>query len=101
MNIKRNIAFQTHVRMIAESECRTPEITIKIINDFAEQESFQNKVINLLKRNEDCINPLKELSDNKLLNVMTDIEKQKYMLELSEKYNRVRADYIKSKQASL
>lgn len=99
INIKRNIAFQNHIRMIAESECKTPEITIKVINDYAEQEEFQNKVIQLLTENEDCINPLSKLSDNKLLSLMSETEKQKYIFELSEKYNQVRDDYYKTKQA--
>ena len=99
MSIKRNLAFQNHVRMVMESECKTPEVTIKVINDYAEQEAFQNSVYELLTKNEDCISPLKELSDSKLLAVMTDTEKQKYILDLSERYNAVRNDYYKSKRA--
>ena len=99
MSIKRNLAFQNHVRMVMESECKTPEVTIKVINDYAEQEAFQNRVYELLTKNEDCISPLKELSDSKLLAVMTDTEKQKYILDLSERYNAVRNDYYKSKRA--
>ena len=98
-SIKRSLAFQNHVRMVMESECRTPEITIKVINDYAEQEAFQNKVYELLKKDEDCINPLKELSDSKLLSLMTEHEKQKYILDLSERYTSVRNDYSKSKRA--
>ena len=98
-SIKRSLAFQNHVRMVMESECRTPEITIKVINDYAEQEAFQNKVYELLKKDEDCINPLKELSDSKLLAIMTEHERQKYILDLSERYITVRNDYYKSKQA--
>lgn len=98
-NIKRNLAFQNHIRMIRETECKTPEITIKIINDYAEQEAFQNKVIKLLTENEDCVNPLKKLADNKLLSVMTENEKQCYILNLSERYNQVKDDYYKSKRA--
>ena len=98
-SIKRSLAFQNHVRMVMESECRTPEITIKVINDYAEQEAFQNKVYELLKKDEDCINPLKELSDSKLLALMTERERQKYILDLSERYTSVRNNYYKSKRA--
>ena len=100
-SIKRSIAFQNHVRMVMESECKTPEITIKVINDYAEQEKFQNKVYELLRKNEDCINPLKELSDNKLLALMTENQKQKYILDLADRYNQVRDDYYKSKRVYL
>ena len=98
-NIKRNIAFQNHIRMVMESECKTPDITIKVINDYAEQEAFQNRVYELLEKDEDCINPLKELADSKLLAIMTEREKQKYILDLSERYTEVRNDYYKSKRA--
>ena len=97
-SIRRNIAFQNHVRMVMESDCKTPEITIKVINDYAEQEAFQNRVYELLSRNEDCINPLKELSDSKLMALMSETEKQKYIFDLAEKYIAIRDDYYKSKR---
>jgi len=97
-NIKRSIAFQNHIRMVMQSECKSPEITIKVINDYAEQEAFQNRVYELLSKNEDCINPLKELSDSKLMALMTETEKQKYIFDLAEKYNSARNDYYKSKR---
>ena len=97
-NIKRNIAFQNHIRMVMESKCKSPEITIKVINDYAEQEAFQNRVYELLDKNEDCINPLKELADSKMLALMTDIEKQKYIFDLSEKYISIRDDYYRNKR---
>ena len=96
-NIKRSIAFQNHIRMVMQSECKSPEITIKVINDYAEQEAFANRVYELLKKDEDCINPLKELSDNKLMALMTESERQKYIFDLAEKYNIVRNNYYKSK----
>ena len=97
-NIKRNIAFQNHIRMVMESECKSPEITIKVINDYAEQEAFQNRVYELLSKDEECINPLKELVDTKMLALMTDTEKQKYIFDLSEKYITVRDNYYKNKR---
>lgn len=96
-NIKRSIAFQNHIRMVMQSECKSPEITIKVINDYAEQEAFTNKVYELLSKNEDCINPLKELSDSKLMAVMNETERQKYIFDLAERYNNARNDYYKSK----
>ena len=78
-NIKRNIAFQNHVRMVMENQCKKPEITIRIINDFEEKEEFKNKVFQLLENDEDCINPLKELSDSKRVALMTETEKEKYI----------------------
>ena len=97
-SIKRNIAFQNHVRMVMESECKSPEITIKVINDYAEKEAFQNRVYKLLSEDEDCINPLSKLCDSKMLSLMTDTEKQKYILDLAERYNIVKEDYYRQKR---
>ena len=97
-SIKRNIAFQNHIRMVMESECKSPEITIKVINDYAEKEAFQNRVYELLNKNEDCINPLKQLSDSKLMALMTENEKQRYIFDLAERYISIRDDYYRSKR---
>lgn len=98
-NIIRNIAFENHIRYIKESQNDKVDVTITIIDENKMQQKFESKVIELLSRNEDCINPLKELSDSKMLKDMSDTEKQRYIFELSEKYNEVREKYYRQKQA--
>ena len=98
-NIIRNIAFENHIRYIKESQNDKVDVTITIIDENKMQQKFESKVIELLSKNEDCINPLKELSDSKMLKDMSDTEKQRYIFELSEKYNQVREKYYRQKQA--
>lgn len=98
-NIMRNIAFQNQIRYITENQNRKNEITITIIDERKDQQKFETKVFDLLTKNEDCINPLKELSDSKLLKEMSDSEKQKYIFELSEKYKVVREKFYRQKRA--
>ena len=100
-NIIRNIAFQNQIRHIKENQVRKNEVTITIIDDSKIQRNFETKVYELLSKNEDCINPLKELSDSKIFKNLSEEEKQRYIFELSERYNRAREKYYKLKQASI
>ena len=98
-NIIRSIAFQNHIRYINEVQKHKTDVTINVIDEVKDEQKFETKVFELLSKNEDCINPLKELADNKLLKNMSETEKQKYIFELSEKYNQVREKYYKQKRA--
>ena len=98
-NIMRNIAFQNHIRYINQSQSHKIEVTIKVFDEQKDEQKFETKVFELLTKNEDCINPLKELSDSKLLKEMSEAEKQKYIFELSEKYKQAREKYYKQKRA--
>lgn len=98
-NIIRNIAFENHVRLIKENQNKKTDITILVIDESSNEKKFETKVFDLLERDEDCLNPLKELADNKLFKEMTESEKQKYIFELSERYNKAREKYYKIKQA--
>ena len=100
-NIIRNIAFQNQIRYIKENQVRKNDITITIVDNSKSEHNFETKVYELLSKNEDCINPLKELSDSKLFKNMNDEEKQRYIFELSEKYKLAREKYYKLKQASM
>lgn len=98
-NIIRSIAFQNHIRYINEVQKHKTDVTINVIDEVKDEQKFETKVFELLSKNEDCINPLKELADNKLLKNMSETEKQKYIFELSEKYNQVREKYYRQKRA--
>lgn len=52
------------------------------------EEDFVDRVRKLLE--EDCYNPLGELSDKAYFNALTPSQKEFYILRLSEKYNRVK-----------
>ena len=55
-----------------------------------EDEKIYPKVKAMLLSNADCCNPLGELIDKKLYSTLSDIEKEKYILDLSKKYNLIR-----------
>lgn len=97
MNIKRNLAFQNHLRMISESNGGHSTATIKVYNDYADTENFAKRVKTLLDKNEDIVNPLYALADAEVYDSLNDVQRQKYILDLSEKYNKAREKYIKEK----
>ena len=53
------------------------------------EDELISKIVSLI--DEDCVNPLKELTDEKKFNKMTVEEKQRYMLNLSEKYIEIKS----------
>ena len=57
----------------------------KICNN---EEELYNKVVDIL--NSDCISPLAELTDMQVYSKLSEEEKQRYMLNLSEKYNSIK-----------
>ncbi len=61
----------------------------------SEDEFFIKRVVAILKESEIVCNPLGMLADKKHYDSLNDVEKQFYMLNLSEKYNRVKDMYDK------
>ena len=57
----------------------------KICNN---EEELYNKVVDIL--NSDCISPLAQLTDMQVYSKLNEEEKQRYMLNLSEKYNQIK-----------
>ena len=58
----------------------------KICND---EEELYNKVVEIL--NSDCTTPLAQLTDMQVYSKLSDTQKQRYMLNLSEKYNEIKS----------
>ncbi|NLK17233.1 MAG: hypothetical protein GX304_01735 [Clostridiales bacterium] len=56
---------------------------------------FYEKVKKLIE--EDAINPIAQLADQECLNSLSYSARQRYLLQISEKYNRVKAEILKSK----
>lgn len=82
------------LRLLSGLECKKPEITIKIINDTVDDENFKNRVYALLNQNQDTINPMASLIDQTAFDTLDEIEQEKYILDLSEKYRKVRESYF-------
>lgn len=74
------------------SATKKPEITIKIINDYDNNE-FKQKVFDLLNENKDSFNPLSRLINQAEFENMSENEKEKTILNVSEQYTQIRNQY--------
>ena len=53
------------------------------------------KIKRILDENIDTPSPLKQLIDNKVFQGLSEVEKEKYILDLSRRYNLLREKYLK------
>ena len=91
-DVLKALALRAKNRLIQkgnpESE-RTKDYRIKIIK--SGDEVFYDKVKALLERDEDVLNPIKELMDEKIYSSMTLMQKERYLLQTVEKYQKVKS----------
>ncbi len=83
--------FLQNARALKKLKAETNYITIENKIDVA----FEKEVKKLL--DEDCYNPLGVLCDKSYFNSLNEIEKEFYILNLSEKYNEVKERLISQK----
>lgn len=93
-DILKTLALRAKNRLIhkTDSEGSAPlknDFRIKIIK--SGDQVFYDRVKDLLARDEDVCNPIKELMDERLYSTMSAGEKEKYVLETAEKFARVRS----------
>lgn len=93
---KRQDKIKTNhvLRMLANKEFKRADITIKSLSS-KEDENFNKKVIDLLTKNPNSISTFAELVDMEEYKKLSDIEKQKYILNLSEKFVKIKEDYYR------
>ena len=87
VSVNRNKAsnyFIQNALALRKLKAETNYVTIKESDD----SEFVDKVRNLLS--EDCYNPLGKLCDNEYFKTLDTFQKQFYILNLSEKYNKVK-----------
>lgn len=70
---------------------------VRISND--EDENLIKSVYEILNNNEDVLNPLGLLCDKKHFCTLNECQKQFYMLNLAEKYNKIKENYFSEKMA--
>ena len=61
-----------------------------------DEEELIEKIMDLI--NLDSVNPLKELTDEKIFNSLSEHEKQRYMLNLSDTYIRIKNKIFEEKR---
>lgn len=86
------------LRMLASNEFKRADIIVKPIST-KDDEIFNKKVLDLLNNDPNTISPLADLIDIEKYKNLTDIEKQNYILNLSEKYVKIRQEF-EQKQAT-
>ena len=59
----------------------------------AKEQELYTKVCKILSKDEVVINPIKELMDNKYYNTLTIEGKQRYIIDLSQKYKELKLRY--------
>ena len=85
----KTLAMRAKNRLINKSLRNTySNIDIKIIND--NDETFYNKVKDIVNEKEFVYNPIKRLMDNDKMMKMTPRERERYLLETIEKYQAAR-----------
>lgn len=96
---KKKIARENNLRLIAENESKKPEVTIKLLDSLDEDSLFVKKVEKLV--DEDSVTPFKELVDYDVFNELDDVEKQRYIFNLSDRFNKVKKQYLQQKAVNL
>lgn len=61
-----------------------------------EEDPLFEKVKKLLSK-DDVLNPLAELTDTKLFNSLSDLEKEKYIIDISKRYNEIKDYFLAQK----
>lgn len=78
--------FIQNAKGLKKLQAKTEFVSIKNIED----ENFISQVVTMLKSKELLINPLGQLTDKNIYCKLSEVEKQSYMLRLSEKYNKIK-----------
>ncbi len=73
----------------------SPNVKFKIIST-SQDESFKTRTMQLLES--DALNPIGELMDLKVYNSLDEDKKQRYLLDVIEKFNRYRQEFERREQ---
>ena len=92
---KNSLIKKNNLKFISNMNSKKSDAVIKIINDSKTEEDFSRKVYQLLSEDIDTTTPLKQLCDASLYENFSEEEQEKYILELSERYTKVREQYLR------
>lgn len=59
-------------------------------------DEFVDNVYTILNSPTEVFNPIGRLVDQKLYDSLSDIEKQFYILNIADKYNKIKSEYLES-----
>ena len=90
--IKASTYFMCNARALKREYIKAEIVPI----DLRDQE-FENKVINLLTQNELVFDAIGQLVDDQEFCKMNEFQKQQYVLNLSDKFNKVKQEFLINK----
>ena len=87
--------FAKNFTLINANTYKNSSITIKLLDEGCETE-FCNKVRAFLASMDknSVVNPMRELLDKSYMNSLNDLEKQRYIFDIAERYNKIKEDYF-------
>ena len=92
-DILKTLALRAKNRLIqktsAEATAPKSDFCIKIIK--SGDEVFYDKVKDILGREDQVLNPIKELMDEHLYSSMSTVEREKYLLETVDKFTKAKS----------
>ena len=71
------------------------QIVIKKL-DTSYEEIVKSKILNLLETDFDTLNPISQIIDYKYFNTLSESQKQKYILDISSLYIKMKMQYIET-----
>jgi hypothetical protein len=82
------------IRINSTRNFSKPQIVVKLIDEGCQSE-FCEKVKNFLnKMNNDVVtNPMSELVDKCYMESLNPVQRQRYIFDIAEKYNKIKQDY--------
>ena len=83
---------------VVEEERRKTVRRIYDEQGFWEEQSFYNKVVEILESKDTVTNPLARLADKELMQNMSPSEKQSYLIKLSARFQKVVEQYNSSQK---
>ncbi len=84
-HLKNNYSNSYYYKNITAFKKMNAELEFVLITD-DEDKKFNKKVFDMLSRNEDILCPISKLCDYEVYSKLNDLEKQNYILRLSEKF---------------
>lgn len=86
------------LRFLANKEYKSADITITTLSK-TEDEVLYSKVETLLIENPNSISPIAEIIDLEKYKKLNEVEKQNYILNISEKFVKIKEEFYKKQLA--
>ena len=93
INYNKNSYFIKNISAMKKLTGNAEYITISDVEDA----QFLKKVYSILSSSEEIFNPIAQLMDENYFKTLNDIEKQSYVLKITDRYNKAKENYLSGK----